>query len=85
MFLLLTGSPHKQKLVSLKKLSDDIKGSVEPLKIKVEDRFDDISVVIKETTIALSEWDIETEEGVRLIRRTKDEQVVLLLFRRLKT
>ena len=26
-FVLLTGSPHKQKLVSLKKLSDDIKGS----------------------------------------------------------
>ena len=64
--------------MSLKKLSEDLKGSVEPLKIKVEDKFDEISVVIKETTITLSEWDIETEEGVRHIGRTRDEQVTAI-------
>ena len=36
-----------------------------------------MAALIKEVTILLSEWDIGTEEGVRLLHRTRDEQVSL--------
>ena len=66
--------------MSLKKLSDDIKSSVESLKIKVEDKFVEISAVINETMDIISEWDAQTDNGVRLIRRTRDEQVLLRII-----
>lgn len=73
MLSLATGSPHD--FTSLKDVAAKVKQATEPLKQKVEDRFDEVSALIKEITIVLSEWDIGTEEGVRFLHHTRDEQV----------
>lgn len=48
---------------------------MEPLKTKVEENFEDIASLVKEVTITVSQWDIDTENGVRLIQTTRDRQV----------
>ena len=70
--IFLLGNGHQY--ASLKQIATQVKQSTEPLTQKAEDRFDDVSALIKEVTILLSEWDIGTEEGVRLLHRTRDEQ-----------
>ena len=71
--ILMLGNGHQY--ASLKQIATQVKQSTEPLTQKAEDRFDDMAALIKEVTILLSEWDIGTEEGVRLLHRTREEQV----------
>lgn len=52
-----------------------MKASVEPQKAKVEDKLDEVSAVVKEATILLSEWDTDTQHGVRLLNQTRAQQV----------
>ena len=61
--------------MSLDELSELVKDSVEPLKQKAEQRLDELSVLMKETTQTLNHWDTETDETVTLIHNTRDEHV----------
>ena len=70
------GRPHN--LMSLEELSELVKDSVEPLKQKAEQRLDELSVLMKETTQTLNQWDTETDETITLIHNTRDEHVGLL-------
>ena len=61
--------------MSLDELSELVKDSVEPLKQKAEQRLDELSVLMKETTQTLNHWDTETDETITLIHSTRDEHV----------
>ena len=61
--------------MSLEELSELVKDSVEPLKEKAEQRLDELSVLLKETTSILNSWDVETDQTVTLIHKTRDEHV----------
>ena len=61
--------------VHIEEVSDKVKAAVEPLKAQAEEKFDEIAALVKEVTISISHWDIDTEHGVRLIESTRDEQV----------
>ena len=47
----------------------------EPQKEEVEKKFDDWSALMKEATMMLSNWDTETEEGLRQIDDIEQKQV----------
>ena len=49
---------------------------LEPLKQRVEDRFDELSAIVKQTTLSLSHWDTETEQSVSSLHQARDEQVI---------
>ena len=59
----------------MEEVAEEVKTSMEPLKIKVEDKFDEIAAVVKEVTILASHWDIDTQFGVRLIDEAEQKQV----------
>ena len=61
--------------VHIEEVSDKVKAAVEPLKAQAEEKFDEIAALVKEVTISISHWDIDTDCGVRLIQSTRDEQV----------
>ena len=71
--LCLPGQSHN--LMSLDELSELVKDSVEPLKQKAEQRLNELSVLMKETTQTLNHWDTETDETVTLIHHTRDGHV----------
>ena len=48
---------------------------MKPLKTKAEAKFDVIAALVKQVTLTISQWDLGTEHGVRLIRSTGEEQV----------
>ena len=76
---ILTGQAHS--LMSLEELSELVKDSVEPLKEKAEQRLDELSVLLKETTSTLNSWDVEMDETVTLIHKTRDEHVCFPFYR----
>lgn len=59
----------------MEEVAERVKSSVEPLKVEVEDRFDEIAALVKEVTIINSQWDIDTVFGVRLIEVSEQAQV----------
>ena len=59
----------------MEEVAEKVKTAIEPLKTKVEDKFDEIAAVVKEVTILASHWDIDTQFGVRLIDEAEQEQV----------
>ena len=61
--------------MSIEELEQEVKGMFEPQKEEVEKKFDDWSAVMKEATMMLSNWDTETDEGIRLIDDTEQKQV----------
>ena len=69
-------SGRSHNLMSLDEL---VKDSVEPLKQKAEQRLDELSVLMKETTQTINHWDTETDETVTLIHNTRDQHVRALL------
>ena len=77
---IFTGQAHS--LMSLEELSELVKDSVEPLKQRVEQRLDELSVLMKETTSILNSWDVETDETVTLIHKTRDEHVCCSFHRK---
>ena len=56
-------------------LSTEVKESLKPQRKEAEELFDKWSAVMKEATITLSNWDTETEQGVRAIDDTAQKQV----------
>ena len=71
--LYVSGFTHN--FVSVEEVAEKLKTSIEPLKIKVEDKFDEIAALVKEVTILGSHWDIDTQFGVRLIDEAEQGQV----------
>ena len=69
-----TGCSHK--LMSLIELEKEFTQYLEPLKQRVEDRFDELSAIVKQTTLSLSQWDTETEQSVSTLHKARDEQVL---------
>ena len=61
--------------MSMEELEQEVKGILEPQKKEIEKKFDDWSAVMKEATMMLSNWDTETEEGLRQIDNTEQKQV----------
>ena len=61
--------------VHIEEVADKVKAAVEPLKAQAEGKFDKIAALVKEVTISISHWDIDTDCGVRLIQSTRKEQV----------
>ena len=70
---IFSGQAHS--LMSLEELSELVKDSVEPLKAKAEQRLNELSVLLKETTSTLNSWDVETDETVTLIHKTREDHV----------
>ena len=70
---ILPGFTHK--LMSIEELEQEVRGMFEPQKEEVEKKFDDWSSVMKEATTMLSNWDTETEEGMRQIDDIEQKQV----------
>ena len=64
----------------MEEVAEKVKTAIEPLKTKVEDKFDEIAAVVKEVTILASHWDIDTQFGVRLIDEAEQEQVRTIMF-----
>ena len=62
-------------MISVEHLADLTKSKLEPYKEQAEERFEQLSALIKEATIQISLWDVDTEANVRIIHRTRDEQV----------
>ena len=54
------------------------KSKLEPFKIQAEEKFEELSALVKETTIQISQWDVDTEASVRIIHQARDKQVVNL-------
>ena len=71
---------RSHNLMSLDELSELVKDSVVPLKQKAEQRLDELSVLMKETTQTLNHWDTETDETVAFIHNTRDEHVCTYHF-----
>ena len=73
MLLDITGFTHD--FVSMEEAAEEVKTAIEPLKTKVEDKFDEIAALVKEVTILASQWDTDTQFGVRLIDEAEQQQV----------
>jgi hypothetical protein len=61
--------------MALIELEKEFTQYLEPLKQELEDRFDELSAIVKETTLNLSHWDIETEQSISALHKARDEQV----------
>ena len=61
--------------MALDELSTEVKESLKPQRKEAEASFDEWSAVMKEAAITLSNWDTETEQGVRVIDDTAQKQV----------
>ena len=59
----------------IEELEQEVKSIFEPQKEEIEKKFDDWSAVMKEATMMLSNWDTETEEGLRQIDDIEQKQV----------
>ena len=67
------GTSHD--LMALIEIVSELKGYLEPSKQKAEERIDELSAIVRETTQTLSEWDSHTEQSVSELHRARDEQV----------
>ena len=63
-------------MMALIELEIEFTQHLEPLKQRVEDRFDELSAIVKQTTLSLSQWDTETEQSVSTLHKAGDEQVL---------
>ena len=67
------GTSHD--LMALIEIESELKKHLEPSKQKAEERIDELSAIVRETTQTLSEWDSHTEQSVSELHRARDEQV----------
>ena len=63
-------------MISVEHLADLTKSKLEPFKEQAEERFEELSALIKEATIQISQWDVDTEANVRIIHESRDKQVI---------
>ena len=52
-----------------------MRAAMEPLKTEADEMFGKISDLVDELTNAISHWDKDTEQGVKLIHSARDQQV----------
>ena len=64
--------------MAVEDLADLAKSKLEPFKTQAEEKFEELSALVKETTIQISQWDVDTEANVRIIHQARDKQVVNL-------
>lgn len=63
------------RLIAVEDLADLAKSKLEPFKKQAEEKFEELSALVKETTIQVSQWDVDTETSVRIIHQARDNQV----------
>lgn len=61
--------------MALVEISEALTKYLEPVKQKAEDRFDDISAIVKKTASHLVDWDAETEASVKVLHKRRGVQV----------
>ena len=71
-FLTVSGD---HKLMAVEDLADLAKSKLEPFKKQAEEQFEELSALVKDTTIQISQWDVDTEANVRIIHQARDMQV----------
>ena len=57
-------------------LEKEFTGYIEPIKQKIEDRFDELATLVKDVTSKLNEWDAETERSVTKLHDARNNQVI---------
>ena len=67
------GSAHA--FTALIEMEAELKKYLEPTKQKAEERIDELTALVRETTQTLNEWDSETENSISELHRARDEQV----------
>ena len=70
---LAAGSAHA--FLALIDMEAELKKYLESTKQKAEERIDDLSAIVRETTQTLNEWDFETENSISELHKARDEQV----------
>ena len=63
--------------MAVEDLADLAKSELEPFKKQAEEQFEELSALVKDTTIQISQWDVDTEANVRIIHQARDMQVKL--------
>ena len=76
--LLFSSSEGGHKLLSLDELRAELKSSLEPLKVKAEERFENLGALEKELAIIQSQWDVDTDANIRLLNEKKADQVYVM-------
>lgn len=61
--------------MAVEDLADLAKSKLEPFKKQAEEQFEELSALVKDTTIQISQWDVDTEANVRIIHQARDMQV----------
>ena len=61
--------------IALIEMEAELKNYLELTKQKAEERIDELSAIVRETTQTLNEWDSDTEESISELHRARDEQV----------
>ena len=67
------GTPYD--MMALIEIETELKKHLQPSKQKAEERIDELSAIVRETTQTLSEWDSHTEQSVSELHTARDEQV----------
>lgn len=65
-------------MIAVENLAELAKSKLEPFKIQAEGKFEELSALVKETTIQISQWDVDTQANVRIIHQARDDQVKIL-------
>ena len=73
-----SSSEGGHKLLSLDELSAELKSSLEPLKVKAEERFENLGALEKELAIIQSQWDVDTDANIRFLNKKKADQVYVM-------
>ena len=61
--------------MALIEMETELKKYLEPTKQRAEERIDELSAIVRETTQTLNEWDSDTEKSISELHRGRDEQV----------
>ena len=69
----ITGSAHK--LVSVEDLVAELSKETAELKEKAQQKYEELSSMLKQITMDVADFDTETEETISEIRKARDEQV----------
>ena len=70
---MMTGSGHS--LVSLEDLVADLSKETTGLREKAQQKYEELSSMLKQITMDVADFDTETDETISEIRKARDEQV----------
>ena len=70
---MFTGSGHN--LVSLEDLVAELSKETTGLKEKAQQKYEELSSMLKQITMDVADFDTETDETISEIRKARDEQV----------